>query len=607
MYKTNIKPNWMNQNNLTSYKLTLYLVNKRLWNMPDPLANDSAPVQNGEAVIIAETGATTVFSIDNVNMTTFVRGGQKNVEGSTGVIQFQMQEVLGFNLLDKLLALSGQFGFSTIASARYVMKIEFVGRDPESDTRVVYPNMFMYSLTFQEIQASVGAEGTSYDIIALNNQRMAKYQSSVYQDINVENFTTVDDFITALQAACNKYENDIGTVGQANPQPRKKWIIELGPTLKGIKSRGQVDGGGPPNLQRVAGIPLGQSPMQGTGDSGSATKMTANPDGSRTVPINPNTNIADYVEVMLTKNSPLFGEYAAQKRAEIGTTPIIKSSTKIRLLERDDPKTNTSEMEIKIVVDLYNDTAQVSTNSADQEKHITLKQNQQSYTESVSEQVVKKYNWLYTGQNTEVLQFDLNVNNAFFVAQDPNAGAFLPEASGMKTTSQLQKTTIRPAQQAFLSQTELVQQPIERPVYGTDATGSKVQNTGEDVSHAKGTDAMADRNMSRREEDFLNMTLEIRGDPFWMGNGTTVLGTEVKLMDVQNSTVYIGFVTYKPEETVTYLEGQRRGDMDTAASGLYEVFKVDQKLSQGQFTQTLHTMRNRNFSTYLMQTELEMM
>ena len=73
MYKTNIKPNWMNQNNLTSYKLTLYLVNKRLWNTPDPLANDSAPIQNKEAIIIAETGATTVFSIDNVNMTTFNR------------------------------------------------------------------------------------------------------------------------------------------------------------------------------------------------------------------------------------------------------------------------------------------------------------------------------------------------------------------------------------------------------------------------------------------------------------------------------------------------------------------------------------------------------
>ena len=606
MYKTNIKPNWMNQNNLTSYKLTLYLVNKRLWNTPDPLANDSAPIQNKEAIIIAETGATTVFSIDNVNMTTFVRGGQKNVEGSTGVIQFQMQEVLGFNLLDKLLSLSQQFGFSTIASARYVMKIEFVGRDPDSDTRIVYPNMFLYSLTFQEIQASVGAEGTSYDIIALNNQRMAKYQSSVYKDINVENFTTVDDFIAALQAACNKYENDIGTVGQENPQPRKKWIIKLGPTLQGIVSRGRSDG--PPNLHRVGGIPLGKSPMQGTGDSGSATKMTANPDGSRTVVINPNTNIADYIEVMLTRNSPLFGEYAAQRRSEIGTTPIIKTSTSIKMLEREDPKTNTSEMEITVIADLYNDTAQVSTDAEKQEQHITLKGKQQTYTDTVASQIVKKYHWLYTGQNTEVLQFDLNVNNAFFIAQDPNQGAFLPEASGMKTTSQLMKSTIRPAQQAFLSQVEtLVQQPIERPVYGTDAIGSKAQNTGEDVTKAKGVDAMSDRNMSRREEDFLNMTLEIRGDPFWMGSGTTALGTEVKLMDVQNSTVYIGFVTYKPEETVTYLEGQRRGNMDTAASGLYEVFKVDQKLSQGQFTQTLHTMRNRNFSTYLMQTELELM
>ena len=149
MYKTNINGNWNSSVNLAGYKLTLYLVKKPLWNSPDALANDSGSIQKGDAIIIAETGATTVFSIDNVNLTTFIRGGQKNVDASTGVVQFQLQEVLGFNFLDKILAVSSIFGFSTIASANYVLKVEFVGRDPETDLRVQYPNMFLYSLVFQ--------------------------------------------------------------------------------------------------------------------------------------------------------------------------------------------------------------------------------------------------------------------------------------------------------------------------------------------------------------------------------------------------------------------------------------------------------------------------
>ena len=61
MYKTNINPNWASTVNLAGYKLTLYLVKVDTWNNPDSLVNDSGPVAKGDAIIIAETGATTVF------------------------------------------------------------------------------------------------------------------------------------------------------------------------------------------------------------------------------------------------------------------------------------------------------------------------------------------------------------------------------------------------------------------------------------------------------------------------------------------------------------------------------------------------------------------
>ena len=68
---------------------------------------------------------------------------------------------------------------------------------------------------------------------------------------------------------------------------------------------------------------------------------------------------------------------------------------------------------------------------------------------------------------------------------------------------------------------------------------------------------------------------------------------EIYLRDVSNGTVYLAFMTYKPEETVTYTEGQRRGDMDTAASGLYEVFKVE------------HTLASDNINSHYIVLEIE--
>ncbi len=604
MYKTNITPNWMSSVNLANYKLTLYLVKKNLWNNPNKLVNDSGPVNAGDAIVIAETGASTVFNIDNLNLTTFIRGGQKNVDSQTGVVQFQLQEVLGFNFLDKILGVATIFGFPTLASANYVLKIEMVGKDPTTDLRSVYPNIFLFSLTFQEIQASVNESGTTYDIIALNNQRMAKYQSSVYTNVEVKDFSTVNEFLAALQRACNEYEEELSKTDQGNPQPRKHWKIELDNTLLGVSVMDErVDHG----LRKFAKpSDFASSSIMGTGDTGTATKMSANKDGNRDIVINQNTNISDFLEVMLTRNSPVFTQFSKEQKNKIGTVPIIKAKTDVKQLERNDPRTNTPEVEVTIKVGIYTDTGQPALDASKQQAHITKKQEQQTYTEMVSEQVVKKYNWLYTGKNTEVMGFDLAVNNAFFIAQDPNQGQNYPEASQMKVPSQpLRATTIAPGQQAFLSQIEVQKIPIEMVQYQTEPTGSKAQNTQEETGNT--VDTMHDRNMARREEDFLNMTLEVKGDPFWLGSGTSVEGTEIALKDLTNSTIYIAFVTYKPEETVTYLEGQRRGDMDTAASGLYEVFKVDQKFAAGNYTQTLHCIRNRNFSTYLMQNELELM
>ena len=74
------------------------------------------------------------------------------------------------------------------------------------------------------------------------------------------------------------------------------------------------------------------------------------------------------------------------------------------------------EVEVTIEVGLYTDTTQPAQSAEKQEEHITNKQKQQSYTESISSGIVKIL--VISRQNTEVMGFDLNVNNAFFIAQD---------------------------------------------------------------------------------------------------------------------------------------------------------------------------------------------
>ena len=150
---------------------------------------------------------------------------------------------------------------------------------------------------------------------------------------------------------------------------------------------------------------------------------------------------------MLTRNSPFNSTCLKKQKKEIGKqSTIIKASTKVKLLDRIDPKTNTQEIEVDIVVGLFKDTTIPRDTAEKQEAH-TLKQEQQAYTTTILEQIVKKY-WLYTGQNTEVMGFDLNVNNVSPIAQDPTKDVIIPSVSRY-SSAPLRATTIAPGQQAF--------------------------------------------------------------------------------------------------------------------------------------------------------------
>ena len=70
--KVEITNNWMSTVDSPSYKLSLYLVAPEVFEDPVTLttyANIKSNIrQNGRAVLIAETGVTTEYSIDNLTM-----------------------------------------------------------------------------------------------------------------------------------------------------------------------------------------------------------------------------------------------------------------------------------------------------------------------------------------------------------------------------------------------------------------------------------------------------------------------------------------------------------------------------------------------------------
>ena len=78
-------------------------------------------------IIIAESGSTATYAIDNLSIISYVTPGSTSGNTVSGVFQFNVYEILGFKLLNRVLQYSRPFNFITLQSAKYVLKVEYQG------------------------------------------------------------------------------------------------------------------------------------------------------------------------------------------------------------------------------------------------------------------------------------------------------------------------------------------------------------------------------------------------------------------------------------------------------------------------------------------------
>jgi hypothetical protein len=225
---------------------------------------------------------------------------------------------------------------------------------------------------------------------------------------------------------------------------------------------------------------------------------------------------------------------------------------------------------------------------------------------NLKKQAVKKYDYIYTGENDDIINFDININTAFFMAVNGDMG-------------QLGKSQKTQGANAITA-------ALDAPVHGAgagDNTNSSASglggarqvsttNTGESGSGVQGhpenqiarsfNDAIVNS-----DTDLVSVDLEIWGDPYYiadsgMGNyGAKQTGginiTSDGTMDYQSSEVDIILNFRTPVDTRDpgYMKFPAGGQKAVGAfSGLYQVTEVTNTWSGNQFTQKLKTIRRRN-------------
>lgn len=211
----------------------------------------------------------------------------------------------------------------------------------------------------------------------------------------------------------------------------------------------------------------------------------------------------------------------------------------------------------------------------------------------------REYNYLYTGENVDVLNFKLEFNHLFFEA--------VPPAMGNKETPTSKGTAGRSGAASIQAQGTTVddQKEHEVPLPPTRATAVEVQSTGGNALQPRNdpysnmAKAMHEAIINSKSA-LLKGELEILGDPFYIVTGG--MGNYNPKLDGPSATED-GEAAYQYSEVLVTINFRNPVDINPETgmmqfdenripfSGVYRVLKAKSNFKDGVFKQRLEVMR----------------
>ena len=222
--------------------------------------------------------------------------------------------------------------------------------------------------------------------------------------------------------------------------------------------------------------------------------------------------------------------------------------------------------------------------------------------------IAKQYDYIYTGQNNNVLKFDIKINNMFYTGLNPAA----PSATG-----DAQNTDRRGVQEQRPNTIENASNPDPNAAAQTQAAnagGPRAQRDpdmifyeGSPVGDLTPEQLVAynfQKAFEQNSGDLINVDITTVGDTYWLvdsgiGNyfspptaGNKLL-TQDGTANFEGADVFI-YIRIKTPDDInpdTGLYSFQNGGKDSPFSGIYKVTKVTSKFEGGLFTQDLKCIR----------------
>ncbi len=385
-------------------------------------ARSGAVLSPENQIIIAESGVSDL-TIDKVELHGIAVPSVEAGTGTQTIVKFEIVEPSGAGLLDKLFYQATSLGIGNWLVMPCFLQLEFKGRDPVTSAAPENGSpgdlaalRWVWPLKLTNSKAHVTHVGTRYEFDAIMYDELAQSNSyfAIQHNTVLSNLNNFGDAMADLQDKLNadQYEKLID-----NYSIPDTYNIIVDPLL--------------------APIPLTQ-PTDNKSTAFGRDYATFN---DKTASFNPGTGIDKIVDAILG-NTEYFqklmkgSETSSSKPGTANTVPdqmkkmwrVVTETKPIAfdMLRQD------NAVEITIFIVQYDLGVADANASQTGQTPDTLGAEKRRFGEYINKKILrKKYNYIFTGLNDQILNFDLNMNFSFAASLSRFGGAYYDSAIHM--------------------------------------------------------------------------------------------------------------------------------------------------------------------------------
>jgi hypothetical protein len=599
------------------------------------------------------------YFVDNFIINNVISSGPQNGVSPAANFTFDVYEPYSLGiLLESMQNAAVKAGYSSYGEAPFLMRIDFQGYgDDGTELSLIKSKYFPIRLTTVKFKAN--ESGSTYKVTAVpyNHIGFSGLYNTLYTDVKLvaAKESSVAELLKTGEGSLVNYLNELEASAVKNGQRKIKNIFDIQFPPKSADHTSMKD----PESQLKKGDTASKAtfnPYQssqsttvgGNTDAANGTTLMNDiglstfdftegsggivPMARAGVAFDEKTAIIDKKKVNWDKTTRAFQFPGGMSVTDVISQTVLSSSY-IRNAIEEGKKTN--GMVKYFMIDVQVELLEYDIVTNDFAKKVTFRVVPYSVDQAMfsnpaanltAEQhiklnICKGYEYIYTGKNTDILKFDIEVNNLFFKPMNPSTEQITgkgtkanPDQGGIVDTPMKQTNLQVGAKPENL--TDLHAPLLKNPAAvdsAIQAGGSGIETTEMQIAKAY-HEAFIDSGTA----DMVKLNLEILGDPYWLsdhgiGNYYVEESTDSSLktkdgtMNYQDAQVYVYLRFRSPiDVNTTYNGGDSRGlylfaSDDVAMkendfSGIYRVTRCESIFSGGVFKQKLTCLRQPKLS-----------